>query len=179
MQFTKPYNTMEKEFKSINPASVQENFIKLIGSDGMLITAGNMKSFNTMTAGWGSVGHLWHKPVAVVYVRPTRYTYGFMEKNDAFTLCFFEKKYQKILDICGSRSGKDTDKIKETGLIPLETEQGNIYYEQSRLVLECRKMYADDIHPEEFIDGTIDKNYPLKDYHRMYIGEITGCYKKE
>lgn len=172
-------NIMSKEFKYIKPDTLQDNFIKLIGSDTMLITAGNLKSFNTMTAAWGSMGFLWHRQIAVCYVRPTRYTYEFMEKNDWFTLCFFSKEHQRILDICGNTSGKNVDKIKETGLIPLESENGNIYFEQARLVFECKKIYADNIVPEKFIDKSIEKVYPLKDYHRMYIGEIIQCFKLE
>ena len=82
------------------------------------------------------------------------------------------KSTGEILNICGSTSGKNTDKIKATGLIPLETEHGNIYYEQARLVLECRKIYFDDINPANFIDKKIDRMYSQNDYHRMYIGEI-------
>jgi flavin reductase (DIM6/NTAB) family NADH-FMN oxidoreductase RutF len=170
---------MSKEFRLIAPDALQENFIKLIGSDWMLITAGRKESFNTMTAAWGSIGYLWNRPIAVCFVRPTRYTYGFMEKNNEFTLSFFAEEYRQVLNVCGSTSGKDSDKIKETGLIPLETASSNIYFEQARLVIECRKIYADDIVPEKFIDKSIEKNYPLKDYHRMYIGEIMQCLKSE
>jgi flavin reductase (DIM6/NTAB) family NADH-FMN oxidoreductase RutF len=170
---------MTNEFKSINPETIQENFIKLIGSDWMLITAGNIKSFNTMTAAWGGIGFLWKKPVVFCFVRPTRYTYGFTEKNEDFTLSFFAEEYRDILNFCGSKSGKEVDKIKETGLIPKETTSGNIYFDQARLVLECKKIYTEDIAPDKFIDKNIDNNYPKKDYHRMYIGEILQCLKHD
>lgn len=170
---------MEKEFKTINPEIIQENFIKLIGKDWMLITAGSTKSFNTMTAAWGGIGFLWKKPVVFCFIRPTRYTYGFTEKNEYFTLSFFQEEHRDILNYCGTKSGRDVDKVKETGLLPRETSSGNIYFEQARLVLECKKIYAEDITPAKFIDKAIDKNYPLKDYHRMYIGEIIQCFKQE
>ncbi|HNW98389.1 MAG TPA: flavin reductase [Bacteroidales bacterium] len=161
----------------IDPENLNENFIKLIGRDWMLITAGNIKSFNTMTAAWGSIGFLWNRPVALCYVRPTRFTFDFMEKNNDFTLSFFEEQYKDALNVCGVKSGRDTDKIKETGLIPMETKNGNIYFKQARLVMECKKIYTDFIFPEKFIDKSIDKNYPLKDYHKMYIGQIMHCFK--
>lgn len=168
---------MTKEFIQLDAESIQENFIKLIGSDWMLITAGDLKSFNTMTAAWGSIGYLWNRQIAVCYVRPTRYTFEFTEKHDWFTLSFFEEKDRSILDFCGNTSGKKVDKIKETGLIPFETSNGNIAFEQARIVLECRKIYADDMVPEKFIDKSIESVYPLKDYHRMYIGHIVQCMK--
>ena len=166
---------MEKKFHKISPNDLTDNPFRIIGTDYMLITAGKKNSFNTMTAGWGGMGILWKRPVAFCVVRPTRYTYDFMEKNDFFTLCFFDEKYKGMLTICGTKSGRDTDKIKETGLKPLETEEGNIYYEQSRLMLECRKIYFDDIKPQNFLENSIHELYPLKDYHRLYVGEIKNC----
>ena len=161
-----------KLFKSIQPEDLKDNPFNLISDEWMLITAGNMQSFNTMTASWGALGHLWNRNIATVFIRPTRHTFQFAEKHDYFTICFFEEKYREILNICGSTSGKDTDKIKASGLIPLETELGNIYYEQARLVLECKKIYHEDINPDLFLDKSIQRMYPQKDYHRMYIGEI-------
>jgi len=170
---------MTKTFHEISTDDIIDNPFKLIGTDWMLITAGTKESFNTMTAGWGGMGILWKMQVAFCFVRPTRYTYRFMEKNKYFTLSFFDEKYRDILNICGTKSGRDIDKIKETGLKPLETKMGNIYFEQSRLVLECRKIYFDDIKPEHFLESKIHNAYPEKDYHRLYIGEIKTCMSSE
>ncbi|MBN1599414.1 MAG: flavin reductase [Bacteroidales bacterium] len=167
-------------FETINPAALTDNFIKAIGDGWMLITAGEPDNFNTMTASWGTIGVLWNMPVAICFIRPTRYTYNFAEQNDLFTLCFFESSDKKILQFCGSNSGRNVDKIKATGLIPVETNNGAIIYEQSRLAIECRKIYFDDIKPENFLMADIDKSiYPDKDYHRIYIGKIVGCYIKK
>jgi len=165
-------------FKSIQPTEIPGNVVQQIGYDWMLITAGTKKNFNTMTAAWGGIGFLWKEPMATIFIRPQRYTYEFTEKYDAFTLCFFDNAYHEALKICGTKSGRDIDKMKETGLIPLVTSNGNIYYEQARLVIECRKVYFDDIRPENFLDPRPDKNYPKKDYHRMYIGFIESCLLK-
>ena len=73
-------------FKKISPDKIEKNSIHLMAKEWMLITAGNIKSFNNMTAAWGGLGYLWNKPVAFVYVRPTRYTYEFIEKNDKYKL---------------------------------------------------------------------------------------------
>lgn len=162
--------------RNIKPEELTDNTFSLIGKDWMLITAGSPDSYNTMTASWGGVGILWNKSVAWCVVRPTRHTYGFMEKSDTFTLSFFEEEYRDALMLCGTKSGRDTDKAAETGLTPVAGElEGTTTFGQARLVLECRKLYFQDIDPANFQDPALDGNYPDKDYHRMYVGEIVNC----
>lgn len=165
--------------KDVSIHKIDGNFVDLIGKQWMLITAGTKDSFNTMTAAWGGFGFLWNVPVAYIFIRPQRYTFEFVEKYDDFTLCFFEKKYKSILSYCGANSGRDVNKIKETGLTVKETDAGNIYFEQAKLVVECSKLYQDDINPEHFKDRLINRNYPNKDYHRMYIGKVINCWVKQ
>lgn len=165
----------KQKFESIDPKLITENVFKMIGEDWMLITAGTASAFNTMTASWGSLGVLWNLPVANCFIRPHRYTFQFAERNEYFTLSFFDEKYRDILNFCGSKSGRDYNKAKETGLIPFSTEHGNIGFEQARLVMECKKLYAGDLNQEDFVvKSLIHKNYPKKDFHRFYIGEIVG-----
>jgi flavin reductase (DIM6/NTAB) family NADH-FMN oxidoreductase RutF len=140
-----------------------------------LLTAGDFEKnhFNTMTVSWGYFGIMWNKPIAVVVVRPSRFTYGFMEQYNTFTLSAFDKKFRKDLNLLGSKSGRDGDKIAETKLTvsPSEiVEAPN--FKEAELVIECRKIYWDDFKPENFLNPKIEKNYPSKDYHRMYFGEI-------
>ena len=165
-------------FKQILATEIPGNVVQQIGYDWMLITAGTKDDFNTMTAAWGGIGFLWKEPMATIFVRPQRYTYEFTEKYDMFTLCFFDSKHHEALKICGTKSGRDIDKMKETGLVPLVSSTGNVYYEQAKLVIECRKVYYDDINPDKFLDPRPDKNYPKKDYHRMYMGFIENCLLK-
>ena len=166
---------MTANFKPIDVHQITDNCFKLIAEDWMLVTGGDISSFNTMTASWGTFGELWNRKICICFVRPTRYTYEFMEKHEYFTLSFFEEKYRDILKFCGTKSGRDFDKIKETGLTPLAGSSGAVYFDEARLVLECRKIYIHDLNPEFFLDQTINKEYPLKDYHRMYIGEVMNC----
>ena len=165
-------------FTEIKPELLTENPFKLIGKDWMLITAGTPESFNTMTASWGGMGVLWEKQVAFCFIRPTRHTFGFMEKAGEFTLSFFPEQHRKALVYCGSRSGRDTDKIKGTGLVPVK-EKNAVYFEEAKLVLVCRKLYFQDINPGHFLDPAIEEMYPEKDYHRMYAGEIVRCLVKK
>ena len=167
----------ENRFKIISPEEVRDNPFTLVGKDWMLITAGSEDGFNTMTGAWGGMGILWGKQVCFCVIRPTRHTYGFMEKSGLFTLAFFEERYRDILTYCGSKSGRDVDKVTETGLTPVFSN-GAVYFGEARLVLVCRKIYYQDIVPDHFLDPGIDGFYPLKDYHRMYVGEITACLER-
>ncbi|MBT8046238.1 MAG: flavin reductase family protein [Pontiella sp.] len=164
---------MMKAFREIMPTEIQDNPIHLIGQEWMLITAGTPEHFNTMTASWGSMGELWFKPVCFCFVRPQRYTYEFMEKGNAFTLAFFDEQYKSQLNFCGSRTGRETDKVEECGFTPRPAENGSVFFDEARLVLECRKIYFQTLDAKNFLDEGIMKHYPENDFHRMYVGEIT------
>jgi flavin reductase (DIM6/NTAB) family NADH-FMN oxidoreductase RutF len=173
---------MTDNFKLIKPDAIIDNPFKLIGEDWMLITAGKAeshKTFNTMTASWGGLGILWNKPVSFCFVRPTRYTYEFMEKNQQYTLSFFDKAFREALNICGTLSGRDTDKVAKAGLTSFEIKPNAVSFKEARLVLVCQKLYFQDLDPGHFLDPALEKNYPQKDYHRMYIGEVTSIYTKD
>lgn len=151
-----------------------------IGHDWMLITAGSGTArgeWNTMTASWGGFGVIWNKRTVTCVIRPTRHTFAFVEREQLVTFSFFDEANKKALQVCGSTSGADTDKAAASGLTPLLLEPGAVGFSESRLALVCRKLYAQDIKPELFLDAAIDANYPLKDYHRMYICEILGAYQ--
>lgn len=166
--------------KQIEVKDLTENFFETISKEWMLVTAGTPEHFNTMTASWGGIGFLWNKPVAFVFIRPERYTYEFVERNEYLTLSFLGDENRQIYNICGSTSGRDTDKVKETGLKLLPTPAGNITFEQSRLTLECRKLYSRMLDPESFIDKQpLEKWYGENNgMHKMYIVEIVNVWKK-
>ena len=158
--------------KQIEINEFSENPFKLIGSDWMLITAKKGDKTNMMTASWGGVGILWNKPVATIYVRPQRYTKEFIDNEEYFSLCVLPEEYRQILNYCGTKSGRDEDKISETKLTIDESEKAPIFKE-SRLVLICKKLYAQDLTEQSFIDKSlVEKNYQAKDFHTMYIAEI-------
>lgn len=169
---------MTEPMRAVDPRSIADNPFKLIADDWMLITAGTRESFNTMTASWGAFGELWHKKVCFCFVRPTRYTYEFMERSDIYTLSFYDEQYRAALNFCGKVSGRSCNKATQAGLTPVEAEQGGIYFSQARLVFVCRKIYASDLDPKLFLSPEIEPNYPKKDYHRIYIGEILSCLVK-
>lgn len=157
--------------KTVKPEHIKDNAFKLISEDWGLLTAGNKDAYNMMTVSWGTMGELWNRKIVIVFVRPQRYTCGFMEKHDTFTLGFFDEKYRDALKLCGSKSGKDIDKTAETGLTPVINDD-YVYFKEARLVFVLKKIYSDDLKSSSFLDKTIEKNYPIQDYHRFYIGEI-------
>ncbi|MFP4555906.1 MAG: flavin reductase [Bacteroidales bacterium] len=169
-----------KDFKAISPFSLNENVFDMLQDEWMLITAGTKQKFNTMTAAWGSFGILWRKPIAVIYIRPQRYTFEFTERHSSFSLSFFgHGNYREALSFCGSKSGRDFDKVQETGLTPAITPINNIAFQQARLVVDCKMLYVDNIKPDNFIEKElIDLIYPTKDFHRFYIAEIVDCYQR-
>lgn len=163
------------EFKEISPFDITDNIFKLLDKDWMLVTAGSLEDFNTMTASWGHMGILWNLPIAIAYIRPQRYTYQFANRHEDYTLCFFTETFRSALQFCGTCSGRDTDKIAQTSLTPLSTERGNVMFQEARLVLECRKIYQDDLKKKNFLLPEIArKNYPKDDFHRFYMGEIVS-----
>lgn len=149
----------------------------LFDKQWFLLTSGDFaaKSFNTMTISWGSLGVMWNKPFAQVVVRPTRYTYQFIDQYNSFTLCAFPEKYRAALQLLGSRSGRHGDKIAEAGLTPVAASHvASPAFAEAELIIECQKMYWDDFDITHFLDPKILNNYPRKDFHRIYFGEIMG-----
>ena len=167
-------------YEKIEPKVIDGNLIKLISDDWMLVTAGNEEKCNTMTANWGGVGYLWNRPVAFVFIRPERYTFEFVEKYENFTLTFFDEKYRKALNICGTKSGRDCNKVAEASLTPCFTNSGNPAFTEAGLVIECKKLYAGMLSEEFFLDRDIfDTVYGKKgNVHKLYIAEMTGVWKK-
>ncbi len=159
--------------KAIDPKTLDQNVFSAIGDAWMLLTAGDKNKANTMTASWGGMGVLWGKNVVTVYVRPQRYTYEFMEKGDYFTVAFCGEEHRDALKLCGAKSGREVDKAQACGFTTAYGPGDAPYFQEAKLVFVCKKLYFDDIEPAHFLNGDIDgRNYPGKDYHRMYIGEI-------
>jgi flavin reductase (DIM6/NTAB) family NADH-FMN oxidoreductase RutF len=171
---------MDAVFTEVAPGQIADNAFQAIGQEWMLITAGTRESFNTMTASWGAWGELWGRRVAICVVRPQRYTFGFMEAASYFTLSHFSEAYRPALEFCGAKSGRDIDKVAATGLTPMVAPSGAVYFAEARLVFECRKLYAQDMEPDSFVDKRIPPLvYANGDYHRMYVGEIVRCLVRQ
>ena len=165
-------------FRNIDPKALDLNPFAAIGSQWMLITAGTAEHCNTMTASWGGLGVLWGAPMATAYIRPQRYTKRFVDENEYFTLCFFGEEYRPQLNLCGTKSGRDADKVKECGFTAAAAECGAPYFEQAELVLVCRRRMAMPMDPALMPEDVKEKWYPDRDYHTMYWGEIVEALQK-
>ncbi len=170
---------------NIDFSTIQSNAAALIGQQWMLITAGKPgtcgKDWNTMTASWGGLGFLWGKPVAYIFVRPNRHTHQFIEAEQGLTLSFFPEECRKHLAYCGRTSGRDVDKMAETGMKPLTLDSGLVSFEGAELVLECRKLFRTRLQEADFIDWSeVSPRWYAEDnpLHDMYICEITAAWQQ-
>ena len=176
-------------FRSVRPEEISGNPFRLIGHDWMLVTSANPgdgllggADYNTMTASWGGMGILWGGPVAFVFIRPQRHTYGFIEANARMTLSFFGGEYRSALNFCGTKSGRDYDKAKECGLTPVAETDGNgraVWFDEAKLVMKVRKLYAKPFDPAAFVDKDARNCYGDDDFHTAYVCGIEEILVRE
>lgn len=158
-------------------SSLALNPFDMIGKQWMLVSAGTEEKWNTMTASWGGLGVIWGAPTATAYIRKSRYTKEFVDAGEYFTLTFLKDGHKDALGVLGAKSGRDMDKMGNSGLTPVFLE-GQPAFEEAETVFICRKRFAGDLAREDFLDDVIDgKWYENKDYHVMYLGEIVACYQ--
>lgn len=168
--------------KEIDYRKLEINPSALIGDKWMLISAGKEGDYGTMTASWGHLGAIWGhgtgKSTSVIYIRPQRNTKKYVDKEEYYSLCFFEEKYRKDLAYLGSHSFAKEDKVAATSLTPNFSLEAP-YFEEASLILICRKLYKGELKEENFIDKEVmEDNYPRRDFHSVYIGEIVKAYSK-
>ena len=147
-----------------------------IDQEWAVLTAGEKEKFNSMTISWGGMGTIWNKPVVIVYVKPIRYTYEFMESSKYFTISFYGEEYKKDLGILGSKSGRDMDKISFTKFTP-EFLSNGVSFKEAKLTIICKKIYFQDmdinnIDANSIPKSELDRFYKTEPLHRMYIGEV-------
>jgi flavin reductase (DIM6/NTAB) family NADH-FMN oxidoreductase RutF len=166
---------MASENIRINTKDFNTSIFNLWDHDWLLLTSGDFQTgkFNAMTIAWGGLGIMWNMPIAMVVVRPSRYTYEFINAYDSFTVCGFPHTYRHALSLLGTRSGRDGNKIKKSGLTPItHAFAAAPGYKEANLVIACRKIYFADFDPSHFMDERIENQYGGSDYHRMLYGEI-------
>ncbi|MDD2620303.1 MAG: flavin reductase family protein [Syntrophomonadaceae bacterium] len=146
---------------------------------GIFLSVSTGEEINTMTIGWGSIGFMWQKPVIIVLVRPSRYTYSLLQKAQEFTVSIpLNSEMKKSLAIAGSSSGRDIDKF---GTLNLTAQPGKCISSpvigECGLIYECRVIFQQTMDPETLDMDIREKFYAHEDYHVMYFGEILACYK--
>ncbi len=143
-----------------------------------LITAGNKDSFNTMTISWGGMGTIWNKPVVTAYVRTSRYTHEFIDREDYFTVSFFPEEYKKTLGVLGSKSGRDMDKMHDSGLTAKVLEN-SVTFEEAELTLVCKKLFKQTLSKDNIVESETSARafYNTDAEHDMYIGEVVDIIR--
>lgn len=154
------------------------NEIASMIDDGALITSGQLDHYNTMTIGWGMIGTIWRKKVFVAFVRPSRFTYEFIEQNDVFTISFFYPSFKQQLSYLGSRSGRLTNKVADVGFTPMAAGE-SVSFKEAYLTFICKKIYFQDMDANAFPDMVKNVYYAKGDVHRLYFGEIIDIIQKE
>jgi flavin reductase (DIM6/NTAB) family NADH-FMN oxidoreductase RutF len=151
--------------------------MKVISTRGVLLAAwkGDGKA-NAMTIGWGMIGSVWGRPIWQVVVRPSRYTYTLLEKERVFSVNVLPKSFNSALELCGTASGKNRDKLKEANLTAEKGAMtGAPVIQESVIHYECHIVHANDFIPEAMIPDIREGCYPSGDYHRIFWGQIREC----
>lgn len=159
------------------------DIFKLFDDHWALLTAGTPDNYNTMTISWGSLGTIWAprgngRQIATVYVKPSRYTFGYLEKSDYYTISFFPESCRKDMAYLGSHSGGDEDKLAATSLTPVEKSNGTMGFEEATLTLVCHKLYSDAFKKEGIPADIVQAYYDGDEPHHFFIGEIVDFDEK-
>ena len=163
--------------KELNYMDVAREVMEKIRK-GAFLTVQSDAGVNTMTIGWATIGFVWQRPIVMVAVRPTRHTFGIIEKAADFTLSVPFGNMHKETTFCGTKSGRDVDKFKACNL-KTKTGQQTIspIIDVAGIHLECRIVFKAAMRPD-CLDAACERAlYPRKDYHTLYFGEILACYE--
>ena len=147
-----------------------------VGGELALISAGTPEKFNAMTIMYGAIGMIWSKKAYFSFIKPERYTFEFIKDSDYFTVSYFPKEYNKIHKVFGYKSGKEIDKVQETGITPEFIENGITFKEANEIYI-CKKIYFKQMdknfEPEDVVAQYNDpKNIIFGEAHYALIGEI-------
>lgn len=176
-------------FREVDYKTLKINPMTMFGEDWALAGAGTKeRGYNAMTIAWGHLGAIWDRPTkqgkliiptAEVYIRPQRYTKEFFDKENYFTISTFPAQYKKALGYMGTHSGREEDKIAAAGLTPIFVEK-SVAFEEAERIFVCKKIYHAPILEFGFVEKQIiADNYPAKDFHEMYVGEIVEVLERE
>lgn len=174
----------EQLFRQISPEEISDDIFTLVSKIFPVITAGNTNHYNSLTASGGGMGVLFKKPTTWSILRADRYTFELILKEQTYTMSYFPDEYRKQVMFLGSRSGRESDKMKEVELTGIQTPLGNISFEEARLIIECKLIQIttpqlDDFYSQEIIDWLNDTYKQASDIRKYAYGEITSVWVKK
>lgn len=165
------------EYKSIKYNELSESMLEQLRK-GIFMTTKDGDTINTMTIAWGGINIVWNKPLFVAYVRYSRETYNLIEKTNEFTISVpFKGTMKKELGFCGTKSGRDVDKIKECNLATAMGRKINTpILSDCELHYECKVIYKQAMEPGNISPEVKERYYSDNNYHVIYYGEIIDSY---
>ncbi len=155
--------------------------IQRMREDGLLLaTTGADGKPNVMTIGWGTIGSIWSRPIFIVLVRPSRYTYSRLEQVSDFTVNVAPRELAAAVNHCGTVSGREHDKLQEMHLTPVPSREVRAPIIKECIAhYECRTVHRNDLAPEAIAEAVREEFYASGDFHRVYFGEIVTAYADE
>jgi flavin reductase (DIM6/NTAB) family NADH-FMN oxidoreductase RutF len=151
---------------------------RLAGSGLLLASTRSDGQSNVMTIGWATPGIIWGLPIMVVLVRPSRYTYSFIQDSQVFTVNVPSTDMRSYVQLCGTRSGRDVDKLAQ-----VETSKAqrvdSVTLDDCPLVYECKVVHWNDVIPANLAPEIDGRAYARGDYHRLYYGQILGTFSRD
>jgi flavin reductase (DIM6/NTAB) family NADH-FMN oxidoreductase RutF len=171
-------------FKQISPEEISDNIFTLVGKDFTVITAGKEDHYNSMTASGGGLGLLFKKPTTWCILRANRYTLEMIQKEQTYTMSYFPNEYKEQILFLGSKSGRDSEKMKEVELTSVQTPSGDMSFKEARLIIECKLTALTTANPNDFCtqeakDYLNEAYKEASDYRKYVFGEITHVWVKK
>jgi flavin reductase (DIM6/NTAB) family NADH-FMN oxidoreductase RutF len=149
-----------------------------LASPGAFLVSGVEKP-NVMAIGWGALGVAWGRPIFAVLVRPSRHTHSLLERHGEFTVCIPQRQMKDLVMLCGTKSGRSHDKVRECGFTMRKGNRVKVpYIVQCPVHYECRVVQRNEVLAGTFIEAIRRQYYPRGDYHGVYYGEILGTYRE-
>jgi flavin reductase (DIM6/NTAB) family NADH-FMN oxidoreductase RutF len=171
-------------FKQISPEEIRDNIFTLVGKDFTVLTAGKADHYNSMISSGGGLGLLFMKPTTWSIVRTDRYTLELIQKVQTYTLSYFPTEYKEQILFLGSKSGRDSEKMKEVELTNIPTPSGDMTFQEARLIIESRLTALTTPNPDDFCTQEakdyINEAYKdANEYRKFVFGEITHVWIKK
>jgi len=188
MEAMKPVNVKEMNFdqlfKQISPEDISDNVFKLVGKDFFAVTAGKEEQYNSMIGSGGGLGMLFKKPTTWCLIRADRYTLEMIQKEQTYTMSYFPNEYKEQVLFLGSKSGRDSEKMKEVDLTSIQTPSRDISFKEAGLIIECKltaltTANPSDFHSQESKDYINEAYKEERDYRKYLFGEITHVWVKK
>jgi len=171
-------------FQQISPEEISDNVFRLVGKDYFAITVGKVDYYNSMVGSGGGMGMLFKKPATWCVLRSDRHTLELILKEQTYTISYFPDTYKEELLFLGSKSGRDSDKMKEVKLTTIRTPLGDISFKEARLIIGCKLMQittpdTNDFYTQEAKDYLNKAYKEASDIRKYVFGEITQVWIKK